>query len=255
MQTHNGYVKHLSSRVSKFGEALEGAGHQRRRNSRTNPHICAQTLCGGCAKHNGHEVQHRQSGSLKDVPESELLHPFGFERLTGGFIGKSRTVHNIDVHALAGQVGVLTEETELLQEHDQGQDHGGAQQRPQQGTEGIGEHIEDIGEPASLLAPGSLLGTSIIFAKVRHAGQGLHLVVDPLNTVAEHDLSLTGLLNDREHPGDALNLVRIDLAPVGGSYAQTRCAVRKVGDILGTAKSRQNLLAKFVVFHVVILAR
>ena len=151
----------------------------------------------------------------------------------------------------------MTEETELLQEHDQGQNHGGAQQCPQQGTEGIGEHIEDIGEPASLLAfaSGGFLGPRIIFAKVRHAGQGLHLVVDPLNTVAEHDLSLTGLLNDREHPGDALNLVRIDLAPVGGSYAQTGCAVRKVGDILGTAKSRQNLLAKFVVFHVVILAR
>ena len=140
--------------VSKFGEVLEGTGHQRRRNSRTNPHIRAQTLCGGCAKHNGHEVQHRQSGSLEDVPESELLHPFGFERLTGGFIGKARPVHNIDVHTLTGQVGILTEETELLQEHDQGQNHGGAQQRPQQGTEGIGEHIENIRQPASLFTAG-----------------------------------------------------------------------------------------------------
>ena len=154
MQAHNGHIKHLSMLVSKFGEALEGTGHQRCRNSSANPHIRAQTLCGGCAKHNGHEVQHRQSGSLEDVPESELLHPFGFECLTGGFIGKSRTVHDIDVHALAGQVGVLTEETELLQENDQGQNHGGAQQRPQQGTEGIGEHIENIRQPASLFTAG-----------------------------------------------------------------------------------------------------
>ena len=146
--------------VSKFGEVLEGTGHQRRRNSSTNPHIRAQTLCGGCAKHNGHEVQHRQRGGLDDVPESELLHPFGFEVLSlrggGGVLkGKSRPVHNIDVHALAGrQVSVLTEEAELLQEHDQGQNHGGAQQRPQQGTEGIGEHIENIRQPASLFTAG-----------------------------------------------------------------------------------------------------
>ena len=77
IQTEERNVQNLGGGVSKSSQIGEGAGHQCSGDSRTNPHVRAQTLSSGSTQHDGHEVQNRQRSSLQDVPESKLLHPLG----------------------------------------------------------------------------------------------------------------------------------------------------------------------------------
>ena len=247
IQTEERNVQNLSGLVSQSSQIGESTGHQCSGDSRTNPHVRAQTLSSGSTQHNGHEVQNRQRSSLQDVPESELLHPLVVQSLSSLRVSHTSTVNDVDVHALTGQVSVLAEETQLLQEHDQGQNHRGTQKCPQQRTEGVRQNVEDVGNPASLLAFSLNLGVTLSVAG--HRRQSVDLVVHSLNAIAQNNLSLAGLLNHRENAGQALNLLVLHCIVRHRSDTKAGCTVSNVRDVLGATQAVKNLLAKFAVIH------
>ena len=247
IQTEERNVQNLGGGVSKSSQIGEGAGHQCSGDSRTNPHVRAQTLSSGSTQHDGHEVQNRQRSSLQDVPESELVHPLVVQSGSGFLISHTSTVNDVDVHALTGQVSVLAEETQLLQEHNQGQNHRGTQQRPQQRTEGVRQNVEDAVDPVGLLALSLNLG--ITLRVTSHSRQSVDLVVHGLNALAQNNLSLAGLLNHRENTGQALNLLVLHCIVGYRSDTKAGCTVSNVRDVLGATQAVKNLLAKFAVIH------
>ena len=247
IQTEERNVQNLGCGISQSGQIGEGTGHQRSGDSRTNPHVRAQTLSSGSTQHNGHEVQNRQRSSLQDVPESKLMHPLVVQSGSGFLISHASTVDDVHVHNLTGQVGVLAEEAQLLQEHDEGQNHRGTQKCPQQRTEGVRQNVEDVGEPPGLLTV--RLCRSLALSLLRHGGQRVNLVVHGLNAVTQHHLGLAGLLNHGEHAGQGLNLLVLHGLVRHGGHTQAGRAVRHVRDVLGAAEAVENLLAKFAVVH------
>ena len=247
IHTEERNVQNLGGGVSQSGQIGEGTGHQCSGDSRTNPHVRAQTLSSGSTQHDRHEVQNRQRSSLQDVPESKLLHPLGVQRLSSLGVSHTSTVNDVNVHALTGQVSVLAEEAQLLQEHNQGQNHRGTQKCPQQRTEGVRQNVEDVGKPARLLALSLNLGVTLSVAG--HRRQSVDLVVHSLNAIAQNNLSLAGLLNHRENAGQALNLLVLHCIVRHRSDTKAGCTVSNVRDVLGATQAVKNLLAKFAVIH------
>ena len=247
IHTEERNVQNLSGGVSKSSQIGEGTGHQCSGDSRTNPHVRAQTLSSGSTQHDRHEVQNRQRSSLQDVPESKLLHPLVVQSGSGFLISHTSTVNDVNVHALTGQVSVLAEEAQLLQEHNQGQNHRGTQKCPQQRTEGVRQNVEDVGKPARLLALSLNLGVTLSVAG--HRRQSVDLVVHSLNALAQNNLSLAGLLNHRENAGQALNLLVLHCIVRYRSDTKAGCTVSNVRDVLGATQAVKNLLAKFAVIH------
>ena len=175
------------------------------------------------------------------------MHPLVVQSGSGFLISHASTVDDVHVHNLTGQVGVLAEEAQLLQEHDEGQNHRGTQKCPQQRTEGVRQNVEDVGEPPGLLTV--RLCRSLALSLLRHGGQRVNLVVHGLNTVTQHHLGLAGLLNHGEHAGQGLNLLVLHGLVRHGGHTQAGRAVRHVRDVLGAAEAVENLLAKFAVVH------
>ena len=182
--------------------------------------------------------------------------------LLGGVVGhhdrqevEDGTEHGVDEQQrggllVVGHVGV--DEAEGLTDGLTRDDEGGAQQRRQQGTEGVREVLEegvDVGVLAAGLGPGGGLDVGVGLARAGGAALALHgrqavdLVVHALHGTTDDDLvAVPGLGNGAHDARDGLDGRLVDAGGVLELEAQSGGAVGEMDDVLGAAHGVEDCL-------------
>ena len=182
--------------------------------------------------------------------------------LLGGVVGhhdgqevEDGTEHGVDEQQrgrLFRRIRVGVDETEGLTDGLTRDDEGGAEQRRQQGAEGVREVLEegvDVGVLAAGLGPGGGLDVGVGLARaggaalVLHGRQAVDLVVHALHGTTDDDLVAVPGLGDGAHDArDGLDGRLVDAGGVLELEAQSGGAVGEMDDVLGAAHGVEDCL-------------
>ena len=222
-----GNVVDLRERI-KFGEPGQ---HHHSHHGETDPRISAQFLACVVGNHQRQEIEHASPGEIEELPG-------------GGQFG--------------ARISPVADHTQRAHQRHEGDDQRGTQQRAKDWTEGIAQIVEETIKPAEsatrplagfrslhigiACSPPGSARSGLARAHVLHLGQRHDVVVDALNSAADHHLiAVSGLRHRAHHAGNRLHPCAIDARVVAQLEPQSGGAMGEGDDVVRPADGVKNL--------------